>query len=219
MIKSLEPNLNYDPDGGIYDDEYKKAEFNDKYNSWNSEDLIKGQMKNGLNIKMSEVSTENESTDARGNTTSTIVFHGLYAIINTPKDFNCNLLIRQNKLNLFGNEKTSRLNNIPKLQLDSPEFEKYFDVYTTNNIIAMQILTADVMNYLVEYQTSVGTQFDITIKDNKIYLRFSTKELFETPDLKKNALDKNILYNYFKILESTFTLTNKMLKIIYDTKY
>ncbi len=42
-----------------------------------------------------------------------------------------------------------------KLNMDSSEFEKYFDVKASNSIIGMQILTSDVMEELVDFKNDV----------------------------------------------------------------
>ena len=61
-----------------------------------------------------------------------------------------------------------------KIEMDSQEFEKYFDIYGENKIIAMQILTADVMNTMIEFREQSKIQYELTIKQDQIYIRFHT---------------------------------------------
>ena len=54
--------------------------------------------------------------------------------------------------------------------MDSNEFEKYFDVKATNQILGMQLLTADVMQDLIDFQNENNIRYDIVI-ENELYLQ------------------------------------------------
>ena len=54
-----------------------------------------------------------------------------------------------------------------KLEMDSSEFEKYFDVQASNQIIGMQLLTTDVMEELVDFENKTKMKFDIIIVRKK----------------------------------------------------
>ncbi len=59
-----------------------------------------------------------------------------------------------------------------KLEMDSSEFEKKFDVFASDKIIGMQILTADIMEEILQFKNKIKEDFDIFINNNVIYLRF-----------------------------------------------
>lgn len=52
-----------------------------------------------------------------------------------------------------------------------------------------------------------------------MYIRFWCGEMFETAKLKKFSLDRDTLYKYYRMLDFTFSLTDKMLKLLYETQY
>ena len=92
-------------------------------------------------------------------------------------------------------------------KLDSKEFEDAFDVYTNDKIFAMQLLTADTMQTLVQYKKGFKINYELTIKNGYLYIRFPTsKSLFEPTFFKKNALDKITLYNDYCLLDSVFSI-------------
>ena len=75
------------------------------------------------------------------------------------------------------------------------------------------------MQELIDFYNEMKIDYELTIKENHIYIRFWTGPMFEAPSLDKFSLDKNILYKYYKILNFTFNLTNDMLKLINETEY
>ena len=106
-----------------------------------------------------------------------------------------------------------------KIDLDSSEFENFFDVFADDKIIAMQLLTADVMEDLINLAKEAHSEFDITIKNSCIYLRFRTVDMFEAESLEKETLNKKSLYYYYRVLDFCFNLSNKIVDLINKTKY
>lgn len=83
----------------------------------------------------------------------------------------------------------------------------------------MQLLTADIMQLLIEFQKEMNMEYELTIKNSLIYIRFMSGEMFETANVMKSSLDKSTLYKYYRMLDFTFTLTDKLIQLIKDTEY
>ena len=98
--------------------------------------------------------------------------------------------------------------------MDSSEFEKYFDVSATNKIIGMQLLTADIMEELIDFVNKTNMKYDIVINNNNIYLRFHSGTMFETGSLKKGAIDKDMIQKYFYMLNFTYNLSDKIINVV-----
>lgn len=206
---------------GLSSTVFKEAEF-ETYDRYHAEDLIQGTLKNNCKFAMSEVLTEDEHTDSDGDKTYEIIFSGLFAKIETPKSFNTLLYLRKDsKDKNFLSKAFSYKLPFDKLriQLDSPEFEKIFDVYASNQIIAMQLLTADIMQELIQFHNEMGMNYELTIKENFMYIRFWCGGMFETAKLKKFSLDRDTLYKYYRMLDFTFSITDKMMKLLNETQY
>lgn len=222
MIKSFEEQLEYTPKNGLSMTEFYEAEF-EKFDKYYSEDLIHGTLKNNCKFEMAEVLTEDEYTDEDGGTKySKILFSGLFAKMETPKPFNTLLYIRKDKKDKSLLSKVLSW-KLPfdklRIQLDSQEFEKIFDVYASDHIIAMQLLTADVMQELIQFYNEMGIDYELTIKKNCLYIRFWCGPMFEILGYKKSSLDKDVLYMYYRMLDFTFNLSDKMLKLLNETLY
>lgn len=221
LLDSFEENINYYPCKGISSSSYIDAEF-EKYDRYSSEDLMQGILKNNCNFSMSEVLTEYETTDKNGNIQYHTLFCGILSKVETPKPFNASLYLRKDRKdkNILARTFSSKLPfDKLRVELDSQEFEKIFDVYCSDKIIAMQLLTADIMQLLIEFQKAMNMEYEITIKNSLIYIRFMSGEMFETANVMKSSLDKSTLYKYYRMLDFTFTLTDKLIQLIKDTEY
>lgn len=207
---------------GVPPEVFKEAEF-EKYDKYHSEDLIQGTLKNNCKFGMSKVLTQNRYLDEHGRIQYSTIFDGLFARIETPKPFNSLLYLRRDEKDkslsdkiLFGELDKLPFDNL-RIQLDSSEFEKKFDIYASDKITAMQLLTADIMQELIKLYNE--TSFEFTIKNNYIYIRFSYWKIFETADLEKFSLDKDTLYRYYRVLKSAFNLIDRLLELLYETQY
>lgn len=212
ILNNFYDNVNYSPEMGINQQIYKDANYKEYYNRYHSEDYLDAKIDNQYAMKMAEVKTIDEETrtDSRGNrtTSETIIFHGLFLKIELNKSIKNRLVIKNNNTMLKKD----------RLEMDSQEFEKYFDVSSDNNIIGMQILTADLMELLVNYKKQTEENFDIIIDNNIMYLRFHTGKIFELESIKKGALDKELIQKYFNIIQFTYDLNEQFIKAINETE-
>ncbi len=208
FVKEYSDSLEFYPTKGISEMTYRQAKF-EYYERYHSEDLITGTLEGGYAINMAEVQTETEETDSDGNRTTYTVFHGLFAEIGLDKMINSDIRIRRDGMSLF--------NKKDKIEMDSGEFEKKFNVYSTDKIIAMQLLTSDIMDMLLDFKEKNKITPEITIEGNKFYIRFATGSVFEAKLMKK-ALDYDTLKRYYDIINFTLDLTEKFLKNINETE-
>lgn len=212
IISNFYDNLEYFPDKPMPEYMYRQLKY-EYYDRYRSDDYFEAQINNKYSIQMAEVLTQEEETykDSDGDTHTRIItkFHGLFAKIQMDKSINTELRITQNGGIVFDKK---------KLNMDSSEFEKYFDVKALNPIIGMQLLTADVMQELVDFENNTKMKFDIYIKENEIYLRFHSGAMFEVGNLKNRAIDKNIIHKYFYMLNFTYNLSNKLINVINETE-
>jgi len=211
IMKNFFENLEYFPQKSIPEYIYEEAQYNEYYDEYESEDYFEAQINNENSIQLGEVLTQKEveSESSSGHKTTRMVtkFNGLFAKIEMNKSINCELRILQN----------GSVASLEKLNMDSTEFETEFDVQTSNKIIGMQILTADVMEKLIQFEKENKMKFDIVIKNNNLYLRFHSDEMFESSSFKKEMLDKRTIKKYFNMLKFVYDLSNNLIKIVDDT--
>lgn len=214
LILSINENAVYNPTSGIDIEIYGDAKFEYYCDRYKSEDQISillpsdmsGQSKH---ITLSEVHTENKSTDKDGHTTYYTIFHGIMGYVDLDKVSDSYINIKRNGTVMKWNKN--------KLDMDMSEFEKYFDVETDNKIEAMQILTADVMTDLVDFILKSKTTFEIHILNGRMYMRFMTGPMFE-PNFFGNSMEKELIWRYYNITKFCMDLSIKMCKIVNEAK-
>ncbi|MAP94247.1 MAG: hypothetical protein CMK07_04775 [Ponticaulis sp.] len=120
------------------------------------------------------------TTDSDGKTQTSwvTVFRGQCWVIDAAKTFHGTTRIARDAgiFNAFGaiGDKYSRA------KLEDPEFEKKFEVYTTDQVEARFLLTPDVMQAFLDLETAFnGSKFRATFDGNKIYAALEGGELFE----------------------------------------
>ena len=212
LINNFYNNVEYFPNKEMPERIYEEPEY-EKYDKYYSDDYIEAKIHNKYDISMAEVETQEvkveRDKDGNTHTTTTTKFHGLFAKIVIDKSIESELEITQGMGMGFVSE---------RLEMDSSEFEKYFNVYTTNKIIGMQLLTADVMEELLAFKNKTNIEYDIVINNNNIYLRFHSGTMFEAENLKKGAIDKESIQKYFYMLNFTYNLSDKIIKLIQETE-
>lgn len=208
LVTAYDQNLSFIPNGTISSNYYDQAEF-ERYDNFFSNDVIFGKIDNQIDFKASDVRTEIEQTDKNGNRTTTTVFAGIFSYAKFNKDINNTIKIRSDKGFLGKLLPPSK----QLIQLDSQEFEKLFDVYSTDKILAMRVLTSDILNYMIDFKRENKINYEITLKNSSLYIRIHCKDMFEAPFI-KDSLDFDTLHLYYKIINFICELNKKFYYII-----
>ena len=208
LIENTFEGAKYTPKEGISSMEYRKADYKEYYDRFHSEDQIiaplrvKGEVV--TSISFAEVHTERESKDSDGDTTYVTVFSGLSGSFLIPKDTGKNIYIR-------ANGRVSNWNK-NKVKMDMSEFEKIFDVESDDKILAMRILTSDVMAEMIDLYKKYKYRFEINILNDTVYMRLSTGPMFE-PSIFKSSMEYKQIEKYYLVLKA---LTN-IAEHVYET--
>lgn len=202
FIKTINNELSYENiNNNKLEQYYKDAKFsNDKYDKFESNDYVRGCI-NGVIIEMSDVILKIIS---HGNS-ETVVYTSTFSCSKISKNIPREIRIR--------NEDNPRQMEKNKVELDSEEFEKYFDVFSDSRILVMQILTHDIMEDMVQFYNNCEINFEIVIRENRIYIRYNVGDIFEGKVFKKST-NKEALWNCYNTLNFAINLTLKINKIL-----
>lgn len=224
LIKNYNDTFIYSPKLGVSSSIYLEGEFEQHFDRYYSEDSINGMIQELCPFKMGEVRTQIETCDEDGHTSYTTSFNGLFAKIEFPTFVPCTIKIRKNAFmkTISQSVSTSRIHPtsiVKRLEMDSNEFEKLYDVYSDNHIVTMQLFTSDIMQMLLDFKTNYKIFPEITIKQNSLYLRFSLKKQLFEPKLFKKVLDYNEIQDCYIFINSIMDLCNVFLKNILDIEF
>lgn len=204
LVSEYDENLHFDPTSSMEKMDYMLAEF-ERFDHFYSNDLIYGKIDGIIDFKLGDIRTEDVDHDSDGHTTRTTLFRGLFSAAKLDKDINNTIKIHSDKF--------FKLSRKPLLTMDSQEFEKYFDVYCTDKILTMRILTSDIMDYLINFTKENKIKFEITIKKSQVYTRIHCQDMFELPMFGK-ALDYKTLHKYYTYINFMCELNKKIYNVI-----
>lgn len=215
IIKKLLDNffdeVEYKPEEKMPVMTYKECNY-ESFDEYHSEDFMDGII-NHLHIQMAEVHTievyYERNSEGQQERHERTLFEGLFAKIRLDKD-------TYNTLKIFAKNNMFLKN---RLDMDSQEFEKYFDVSSTSKITGMKVLTHSVMETLLKYKESFGNYFDINIINDNLYIRYSTSNAFESKFTSKEIVDKTFLYNHYNAVKFVSSLATTIIDIIHDTTF
>ena len=157
------------------------------------------------NIENKEISFCDAKISADFKSNDGSLFAGLFSYIRLENNINSRVKIATNEVYEY--------DTIKRVNLDSTEFEKIFDVYSEDSILAVRILTADIMELMVEFYDKHCIAFELNITNDLLAIKFYTGKLFE-PKLVGNALDINVFYAYYVILEFAEEVVKRFNKVL-----
>lgn len=192
--------------------DYRDANFSSElFDIFKADDYISGLLNNEVYTEMSDLHIRRKEEfyddDGRRKEIFVDVFQGIYTKTECNKDIGTYIKIFKNQFKIFGKK--------DRVEMDSQEFEKYFDIYSENKILTMRILTSDIMATLVDFYNKYKIDYEIVIKNNKIHMRFFTGAMFE-PKILGNSMDKDLLLKYYCILKFIVDVTKEVNKVLQE---
>ena len=210
FIKLLNDKLLYrhgDLENSQIEKEYRIAKFDSKaFNKMHIDDVISGYVFDDIFIKLYNIDVK-YIHDSGDDELVIDKFRGIFSFVKSKTEFNTYIKILKNKIKFIDR------NN--RTQMDSQEFEKYFDIYSQDKILAMRILTSDTMEYLIDFYKKFNLKFEIVFNNDKIYFRFFTGDIFE-PRILRKSMNKKDLFIYYSILKFIIDVTKKVNHTIKD---
>ena len=213
LVESQNETYKYIPKRGMTSVEYNRSGFDTSWDHFYSEDYVSGNLGKNIKFKMSQVHTEEvqETRDSDGNTTrhNVTTFLGLYGIIEFPVEAKGTIMIVGNSV--------FRKFNASRIEMDSAEFEKTYDVLAEDRLWAIQMINSNVIEEFIELKNFFKKTIQVKVEDNKVYFRIPCGDIFEPPKL-KSGLDFDMLHKAFRIIDIPNILTQTMIEnIIMDS--
>ncbi len=165
-----------------------------KFNSYSCDDRIQGKY-NSLDIDISEIElsyiTKTKSSVRTGSskrtaehTSTKTIFKGIVIKVPSYKKYQGFTIIKKNFDSISNKNNYS---NVEKVNLEDPEFEKLYDVYSTDQIEARYLLTTAFINRMVELaKKEIGKNITVSFEQGNVNIAVaSEKDWFEIPIIRK----------------------------------
>lgn len=208
FINIYNPNLLYNKtDKDKIEKYYKDSKFDFcLYNTININDIIEGVIQDDIYIEMADVCTQyiREKDDI---TNVKIIFEGMFVRVKSNLKIQNNIYVTKNNIPILQDEDI--------VSLDDSNFENYFDVYCKDRVLAARIFTSEVMQMMADFYNKTGVVYEIVLKEDNIYIRLNTGDIFE-PNIFKKAMNRQQIYTYYNILKFIVDLTKKINNVVKD---
>lgn len=222
LIRFIDPNLQYAPDGFIDLYTFRRAEIFQRYvNEFDGEDLVSGTI-GKTNIKFSEVKARYKDEDGEIGPDSIHpviialkilircifnrnIFKGLFFVADFHKTFYGQVLIMPDKAEKYFGRfgKMLQSHNFLRgklIRMDNTEFERQFAVYGGDQIQARYVLSPAVMDKILGFKKKTGDSIFLSFKNSTLYIAVPSKRNLFEPQYFRNMVDYIATFQYFQDL-------------------
>lgn len=219
IVRSIDPNLMYDPSRKIPQNVYMHSElFPTTPDRYNGEDLVFGKLGN-TELLMCELHTESQhtTTDSDGKTSTDYhtIFRGLFIEADFHKNFHGKTFVRPDfaeKAFGFMGRALQQMTSIsyPLVTLEDPEFEKEFAVNSSDQVEARYILSTSMMRRMLDLKRRFNANVHISFVDSRMYLAIEmTKNLFE-PHFGRRVDDEAYVGEYYEQITNCLGIIDEL---------
>ena len=171
---------------------------------YSSNDLVIGKYKD-VGFTQADVHIEEEHTDSDGDTHYVTIFRGRYMIFEFPKKFDFRMIVTPGRVYGVANSKNDR--KFKKIELESTEFNKKFNVYAEDGFEAFYILDPAFIASIEELGQIYNYRLILYFTDNKLIIGINNgNDSFEPPkptlpldekaELEKTSKDIRLITNF-----------------------
>ena len=176
LVEELIENGQYTPESGLSESAFNKTGLFGSPDRYHSEDLISGHI-GKTPFCFAEVHAEEKhtTTNSKGQaqTTWVTLFKGFMFVADFNKNFSGRTtVLRDSFLNFArGN----------RVKLENTEFEKHYDVFSTDQVEARYILTPSMMERMIQLDNLFGNDTLLSFQESKVVIMIkSSRNHFES---------------------------------------
>ncbi len=211
IVNKYNEKLHFDSESGLAVIDYRISNFDNTFKEYYSEDRIYGNLENGAPIQAAEITTYDikhyVDVDGQNKTERIQTFRGLYGVVKLEK----NPLITAT---IIGDSITKKYSK-KRVEVDSSEFEKFYDCITEDKVRTMEIFTSDLIEKYIDIMSINKYLFEVKIENDMLYFRYKCGNLFEPPAFGM-GLNKEFVRKYYKLLFYPLEIIEKTIDNIYS---
>ncbi|MDE7074733.1 MAG: DUF3137 domain-containing protein [Odoribacter sp.] len=206
IISCLCKGADYRPGEGIPESLFRKSKlFHTTPDRYHSEDLICGKIdKTAFSCAEIVAEEKHVSTNSKGQRREywVDIFRGFFFIADFNKDFRGETLVYRNSWIKFGRGQ--------RVKLENPNFEKQFDVFSTDQVEARYILTPNLMERLLELDARFPGKITVSFRDSSVIIAIPDSTNHFEAGIWKCLLKSNKLEREFGTLVSLFRIVHDL---------
>ena len=205
IIHAFCPNATYSPNNGVSEDLFRNSGLFTSPNRYHAEDLIEGCLD-----KTSFICSEVHAEERRARSTKNGVqyywediFKGFLFIADFHKEF-------QGETTVLRDSFFKIKMGASRVKMENPDFEKVFDVFSTNQIEARYLIIPSMMERMLKLDSNFKKGITISFRDSTILVAIpDSKNRFEA-DVWSSLSDMSILKSDFAVLQSLLDIVDEL---------
>lgn len=205
IIHAFCPNATYSPNDGVGEELFRNSGLFTSPDRYHAEDLIEGCLD-----KTSFICSEVHAEERRARSTKNGVqyywediFKGFLFIADFHKEF-------QGETTLLRNSLFKVKMGASRVKMENPDFEKVFDVFSTNQIEARYLITPSMMERMLKLDSNFKKGITISFRNSTILVAIpDSKNRFEA-DVWSSLNDMSILKSDFAVLQSLLDIVDEL---------
>ena len=205
IIHAFCPNAAYSPNGGVGEDLFRNSGLFTSPDRYHAEDLIEGCLD-----KTSFICSEVHAEERRARYTKNGVryywvdiFKGFLFIADFHKEF-------QGETTVLRDSFFKIKMGASRVKMENPDFEKVFDVFSTNQIEARYLITPSMMERMLKLDSNFKKGVTISFRNSTILVAIpDSKNRFEA-DVWSSLSDMSILKSDFAVLQSLLEIVDEL---------
>lgn len=214
-ISGIKADLTYEPEQGLTQAQFVQSKLFtfQTIDTFSSRDYFASADKSfeGSFIDVKQV--ERKQSSGKSETTYSQLFKGYLFIADFNKKFNGETFVFPDSVrNVFGQVTGERLNELihrPTLKLalmEDAAFEKYFAVYTSNEVESRFILSPKLIERITAFKAIFYEDIQIAFIENKLYFTISSIDDLFAPGVFTNLQDEATIEKMYNKLQALITI-------------
>ncbi|MFO8067516.1 MAG: DUF3137 domain-containing protein [Bacteroidales bacterium] len=209
IVTFVSPELTYNAKNFIGLDTFERSRiFLTRADRYRGDDMVEGKI-DKTQIWFSEVHAEYKqtTTDSKGRTKTTWhrIFKGLFFVADFNKHFSTSTVVLPNRLGRGSFARFFQKLNLARkeklVNLEDPDFNKFFVVYGEDQIEARYVLSTSLMKRITEFKKKHKNSLYISFVNSFLYIAVSYKRNLFEPSYFKKLTRLNIVKEYFEDIQ------------------
>lgn len=205
IIHAFCPNATYSPNNGVSEELFRNSGLFTSPDRYHAEDLIEGCLD-----KTSFICSEVHAEERRARSTKNgvqyyweYIFKGFLFIADFHKEF-------QGETTVLRDSFFKIKMGASRVKMENPDFEKVFDVFSTNQIEARYLITPSMMERMLKLDSNFKKGVTISFRNSMILVAIpDSKNRFEA-DVWSSLSDMSILKSDFVVLQSLLEIVDEL---------
>lgn len=206
ILQSFCENTVFTPEEGIKESTFRNCALFTSPDRYHTEDLIQGRV-GKTDFCCAEIHAEERKTrvNSKGQTSHywVDIFKGFFFIADFQKDFQGHTTILRNSLFKLSSSGS-------RVKLENPDFEKTFDVYSTDQIEARYLLSPSMMERLLALDREFNKNITISFRDSNILIAIPESRNHFEASIWKPMDDLSQLKNDFSMIHALVSIVEDL---------